>query len=634
MKLFSVFGIVAAVAFCSGLPECVSQELNTSRDSETQLRLTIEQRVPAWAKDAIFYQIFPERFRNGDLSNDPVRESLEFVDIMPKSWRITPWTAQWYKRDQWEKELGDNFYEDGVFHRRFGGDLQGVIDKLDYIKELGVNVIYFNPVFYARSLHKYDGNSFHHVDPYFGPDPAGDFKIMDTETSDPATWKVTAADQLFFDLIKKAHDRGIRVVIDGVFNHTGRDFFAFADIAKNQKDSPYVDWYIVNQFDDPKTKENEFKYEGWWGVDTLPVFADNEEGTDLHPDPKAYIFTATRKWMDPNGDGDPSDGIDGWRLDVANEVPPAFWQQWNTMIRKLNPDAFTVAEIWNDAGDYLGECGFSSTMNYHGFAFPVKGFLIDNRMKASDFASAIQQRMQAHPEDVQYVLQNLIDSHDTDRVASQIVNAKYKRPYKNAKKFDYDDGGRVNLRHFKQYDIGMPNEDERKIQKMVVLFQATFVGAPMFYYGSEAGMIGSDDPDDRMPMIWDDLEYETRTIGPYGPIEKAEVKFDRTLFEFYKHAIALRAGSDTLRQGKFSVLQSDDENSIFSFVRSYEDENILVVFNRSAKPFSEITVPKGFDKATLLFDTNQPRAEITAVPVATRGLSIEGLSASVWRLEK
>ena len=204
-------------------------------------------RVPAWARDAVFYQIFPERFRNGDPSNDPTRESLEFPDVVPATWEITPWTADWYARADWEQKMGKSFYEDGVFHRRYGGDLQGVIDKLDYLADLGINTLYFNPVFYARSLHKYDGNTFHHIDPHFGPDPAGDFKLMAGETNDPQTWKWTKADKLFLELVEKAHVKNMRVVIDGVFNHTGRDFWAFADIARNQQQSPYLDWYTVEQ---------------------------------------------------------------------------------------------------------------------------------------------------------------------------------------------------------------------------------------------------------------------------------------------------------------------------------------------------------------------------------------------------
>ncbi|HVT30002.1 MAG TPA: alpha-amylase family glycosyl hydrolase, partial [Lacipirellulaceae bacterium] len=281
--------------------------------------------VPDWAADAIFYQIFPERFCNGDRSNDPTRESLEFPEQVPKSWKISPWTGDWYARADWEKESGPNFYDNGVFNRRYGGDLEGVIEKLDYLSTLGINTIYLNPVFYARSLHKYDGSSFHHIDPCFGPDPAGDLKMMAVETSDPASWKWTSADKLFLDLLQKAHARKIRVIIDGVFNHTGRDFFAFADLRTRQAKSPYRDWYIVQSYDDPATPQNEFRYKGWWGVDTLPEFAHKAANDDLQPGPKQYILNITKRWMDPNRDGDPSDGIDGWRLDVANEVPTGFW---------------------------------------------------------------------------------------------------------------------------------------------------------------------------------------------------------------------------------------------------------------------------------------------------------------------
>ena len=347
---------------------------------------------PAWVTDAVFYQIFPERFANGDPTNDPTRESLEYVDAVPDSWRISPWTADWYSRADWEREMGDDFYENGVFHRRYGGDLQGVIDRLDYLDDLGINALYFNPLFYARSLHKYDGNTFHHIDPYFGPDPEGDLALMAQETSDPSSWHMTAADSLFFALVDQAHQRSMRIVIDGVWNHTGRDFFAFADIRERQEDSPYKDWYIINAFDDPATPENEFAYEGWWGVETLPLFADTPDGVDLHPGPKAYIFDATRRWMDPNGDGDPSDGVDGWRLDVAPDVPTKFWADWNAHVRSLNPEAYTVSEVWFDASRFLQDGGFSATMNYHGFAFLVKGFLVDNAITASAFLQQHEER--------------------------------------------------------------------------------------------------------------------------------------------------------------------------------------------------------------------------------------------------
>jgi glycosidase len=296
-------------------------------------------KVPEWAESAVWYQIFPERFRNGDPSNDPARDTLEFQFPNVDGWRVTPWTSNYYVREEWEKAIGEDFYENGIFHRRYGGDLQGVIDKLDYLKQLGINAIKFNPVFYGRSQHKYDGNSFHHIDPNFGPDPEGDFEIIRNggETADPATWKWTAADKLFLELIKKAHERGIKVVVDGVFNHTGRDFFAFRDIRMQGEKSPYVEWYTIQSSDDPKTRRNELRYTGWAGFYTLPEFRNNEDGSDLHPAVKQYIFDSTKRWMDPNGDGVPSDGIDGWRLDVAEEVPDKFWRDWNAFVFSINP---------------------------------------------------------------------------------------------------------------------------------------------------------------------------------------------------------------------------------------------------------------------------------------------------------
>ena len=508
----------------------------TSRDIRAN-RLLLPT-VPAWAADAVFYQIFPERFCNGDRSNDPTRESLESPDLVPKSWAISPWTGDWYARADWEKERGPNFFENGVFDRRYGGDLQGVISKLDYLSSLGINVIYFNPVFYARSLHKYDGSSFHHVDPYFGPDPPGDLKLMATETSDPATWKWTAADKLFLELVKKAHARNIRVIIDGVFNHTGRDFFAFADLRQRQAASPYRDWYIVQSFDDPATPQNEFRYKGWWGTDSLPEFANDNTGNDLHAGPKKYVLDSTKRWMDPNGDGDPSDGIDGWRLDVANEVPTGFWRDWHALARQINPQCYTVAEIWDDAQRFLDEGQFSATMNYFGFSFPVKGFLIDETLAPSGAVRLFDERRQGFPLANQYALQNLMDSHDTDRLASMIVNAG-RRPYKEPNRFDYDTG--VSPRYVPDYDVRQPNDRERRVQRLVALLQMTYVGAPMIYYGTEAGMWGADDPCDRMPMVWAELSFDPQQADPLGrPRPANPVAFDDGLFKFYQAAIKFR----------------------------------------------------------------------------------------------
>ncbi|MDZ4700528.1 MAG: alpha-amylase family glycosyl hydrolase [Rhodothermales bacterium] len=533
---------------------------------------------PAWVTDAIFYQIFPERFANGDLANDPTRASLEYVEAVPENWQISPWTADWYSRADWEQDMGDNFYEHGVFHRRYGGDLQGVIDRLDYLRDLGINALYFNPLFYARSLHKYDGNTFHHIDPYFGPDPDGDLALMAQETSEPSTWHMTAADSLFFVLVDQAHQRSVRIVIDGVWNHTGRDFFAFADIRERQEESPYKEWYIINTFDDPATPENEFAYEGWWGVETLPLFADTPDGADLHPGPKAYIFDATRRWMDPNGDGDPSDGVDGWRLDVAPDVPTAFWADWNAHVRSLNPQAYTVSEVWFDASRFLQDGGFSATMNYHGFAFLVKGFLVDNALSASAFLQQHEERRAEYPAPMQYAMQNLIDSHDTDRLASMIVNAR--TAYDQPEKYDYDVN--VSPRGYASYQVRKPDARERSIQQLVALMQMAGLGAPMIYYGTEAGMWGADDPDDRMPMVWHDVAYEPQRSDPLGrPRPENGMDFDENVFAFYKQVIALRNEQPALRGGAFIPLLADDALNSIAFARRDADDHLVVAINRS-----------------------------------------------------
>lgn len=535
---------------------------------------------PDWTLDAIWYQIFPERFRNGDPTNDPGRESLARPDRAPDNWRISDWGADWYARAPWERRMGRSFY-DSVFHRRYGGDLQGVIDKLDYLKSLGVNAIYFNPLFYANSLHKYDGNSFHHIDPYFGPDPAGDLAHISMETEDPATWQWTSADRLFIDLLRQAHDMDLRVIIDGVWNHTGRDFFAFRDILERQEESRYKDWFNIIAFDDPSTKTDEFDYHGWWGHKSLPEFVDTPDGSNLAEGPMRYIFDATRRWMDPDGDGDPSDGVDGWRLDVAEEVPALFWREWHKHVRAINPDAYTSAEIWTSARDFLADRHFNACMNYAGCAIPVKGWLVDDGIPVSVFARLVNEQRESYGMPGALAMQNLVDSHDTQRIASAIAN----RPRRN---FRYEDtycnydseytGPRAN----KDYNISAPDENGRRIQEMVALFQATYVGAPMIYYGTESGMWGADDPDDRKPMLWEDIAYQSAHKHPSGRnTERDAVAFAPETFAAYQTAFRLRKYSRALRRGDYRELLADDSRNCFAFSRTLDDETVVVLFNRS-----------------------------------------------------
>ena len=523
---------------------------------------------PAWAADAVWYQIFPERFANGDPTNDPTRASLENPDAVGPDWAPTPWTADWYARAPWETRRGPDFYGDGVFDRRLGGDLQGVLDRVDYLDSLGVTAVYFNPVFWAASLHKYDATSYHHIDPYFGPDPAGDIAMVAEETSDPETWVWTSADRLFLRLVDALHQRGIRVVLDGVFNHTGTRFWAFADVARTQQASPYADWYEVTAWDDPATPASEFDWAGWWGYKPLAVLANTSDGSTLHPEVAAHIWNATRRWLDPDGDGDPSDGIDGWRLDVAGEVPDAFWQDWTRRVRALNPDAITIAEEWGDATDYLARAGFQSTMNYHALAIPLDAWAFDGRTDAATFAAEVAERFRAYPEPTRPALMNLLAGHDTDRLASMIVNGGLGAWY------DRQAGPRDTT----AYAVRAPTPAEREIQRAVVALQFALPGAPLVYYGDEAGMWGGDDPDDRKPMVWPDRVYDDEAADPLGrPRRPDPVAFDHALFDFYRAAIALRQRDAVLRRGDLDALATAPR--AVAFERTLGDERRIIATN-------------------------------------------------------
>ena len=539
----------------------------------------------SWAQEAIWYQIFPERFRNGDPKNDPTADYARVPDQAKADWKIMPWTKEWYALEDWEKKLGSDVYATNGF-RRYGGDFQGIIDQLDYLKELGVTALYLNPIFESPSLHKYDSRSFHHADPHFGPDPTGDIALTRGETADPSTWKWTAADKLFLELVRQAHLRGLHLILDGVFNHCATEFFAFADLREKQKDSTYASWFDVHQFDDPATKDkNEFNYAGWWGLKSMPEFVEvtDEKGKkNLHPQVKAYLFAITRRWMDPNGDGDPSDGVDGWRLDVANEVGTGFWAEWNDLVHSIRPQAYTTPEIWVEAPDFIREGKFDGVMNYYAFAMPVKGGLIDATIPIRDFVRLIEERRNKFNWDETLQLQNLFDSHDTDRMPSMIVNRD--RPYyAKSEAFAYDAEIWPGSRD-KPYLIRKPNEEERKLHRMIVLFQMTYPGAPYLYYGTEAGMWGADDPDDRMPMVWADLKFEPQTLSPGGqPARQDDLNFDSALHDYYRDAIALRKKFPDLVHGKMQMIGAENQSRMFAFARSGTG-TFVSVFNRHSEP--------------------------------------------------
>ncbi len=601
------------------VPGSTSSPTSTSQPASTSRPLSAKNSQD-WPKHAIWYQIFPERFRNGDPTNDPTAEYSRVPEQVRSTWRITPWTMEWYAMDAWEKSLAPDAYGT-MHHRRYGGDFQGIIDKLDYLKDLGITAIYFNPIFESTSLHKYDARSYHHADPHFGPDPEGDKAMIAEETGDPSTWKWTAADKMFLDLVRKAHDRGIRVILDGVFNHCATGFFAFTDLKQNQENSPYTHWFHVHQFDDPKTPDrNEFDYAGWWGVKAMPEFSEvtDEKGRkNLDPQVKAYLFAITKRWMDPNGDGDPSDGVDGWRLDVANEVGTGFWADWNAYVKSINPLAYTVPEIWVEAQDFMREAKFDGVMNYYAFAMPIKGGMIHATLSTREFLRLIEDRREKFTWEEALRHQNLFDSHDTDRFPSMIVNRN--RPYFSKEDaFGYDGDLWAGCTE-KPYLIRKPQDEERRLQRMLTLFQVAYPGAPYLYYGTEAGMWGGDDPDDRMPMVWADLSFEPQKISPAGQPERNDnPNFDGDLHAFYKEVLALRRKHPELVDGAMRILGGSDRTRTFAWVREGARPQ-LAVFNRNPEPQTHILSLKELGSGKKFTPTFISSGALTDVRVAAQG---------------
>ncbi|MGK9368355.1 glycoside hydrolase family 13 protein [Melioribacter sp. Ez-97] len=536
---------------------------------------------PQWAKEAVWYQIFPERFYNGDKSNDPKPEDMEgaWPYFTPEGWQIHPWTSDWYKLQPWEKKTGFDFYRNAGL-RRYGGDIRGIIDKLDYLKELGITAIYLNPVFESPSLHKYDASMYHHIDNNFGPDPEGDKAIWEKENpEDPSTWQWTSADKLFLELIKEAHKRGIKIIIDGVFNHTGTNFWAFRDIVKNQQNSRYKDWYTIKKWDDPNTPENEFDYEGWYGVKDLPEIREDENG--IVDGPAEHIRLIVKRWMDPNGDGNPEDGIDGWRLDVAEMVNHKFWMKFRTWVREINPEAYLVGEVWwkdwnnyemFNAAPWL-QTQFDAVMNYR-FTRAVKDLVFSGKYFTGvrGFIDTIKTMMNQYGVNY-YAMMNLMGSHDTERLASLIVNPDNM----------YDHSG--NPGQNPGFDVRKPNEIEREKQKLAVALQFTLPGAPQIYYGDETGMWGGDDPDCRKPMVWEEFNYEVEKSHPLGKDRPADsVFFDKQLFDWYKKMAAIRNGNKSLSLGNLTFMERFAGKNILAYKRNLDGEEIMVIANIKDEP--------------------------------------------------
>jgi cyclomaltodextrinase / maltogenic alpha-amylase / neopullulanase len=590
--------------------------------------------VPAWAQDAIWYQIFVERFRNGDPSNDPVPHDIEGVtnEPPPAGWRPTAWSHDWYRQEPWAKATGKDFYGSVQF-RRYGGDLRGVLDRLDYLQSLGVTALYLNPVNDAPSLHKYDARNYHHIDRNFGPDPRGDeAEIAAEDPANPATWRWTSADTLFLALIREVHRRGMRIIVDYSWNHTGIAFWAWRDVLAHQRASRYADWYQIERFDDPATRDtNEFRYRGWLGVPWLPEWKKVGrppgqthgpiEG-NLVPEVRQLVFDVTRRWMDPNGDGNPSDGVDGFRLDVAEMVPLGFWRDYRRFVRSINPRAYLVGEVWWetwpdrvwDPAPWLGGDVFDAVMNYRWY-MPTRRFFLGagQGLTASGYAASLDSLNRGIGAAQLKGMMNLTASHDTPRFSTSLYNpGKYK--YQN------------NPREDSSYRVDRPDERTRRTEELILAQQFTYVGAPHIWNGDEVGMWGADDPDDRKPMVWSDLRYEDETTHPFGRGRpRNRVLPDTALLRVYRRLIALRkAHLRLLVDGGLHWLVTDDPRGLLVYERVLGAERAVVAFN-VADSAQAVSVPAtGTYRAVYPMDTGEVRAD------GRLPLRLPARSAVVW----
>jgi len=637
MRYLAAVALLLVVACAGDAPEDRSEA--PSGDVTTTANLA----VPTWAKNVVWYQVFVERFRNGDPSNDPTLADMEgaWPHMQPEGWEPTPWTQDWYRQEPWAEATGLPFYQ-AVQLRRYGGDLQGVIDQLDYLQDLGVTALYLNPINDAPSLHKYDARNYRHIDRNFGPDPRGDeTRIAAEDPADPATWRWTAADSIFLALVDEIHRRGMRIIVDYSWNHTGTRFWAWQDVLENQEASAYSDWYEVESFDDPATPDtSEFAYSGWAGVPDLPEWRKigRPEGARSGPIPgtlvpgvREHVFNVTRRWLDPNGDGDPSDGVDGFRLDVAEIVPLDFWREYRRVVREINPEAYLVGEVWweqwpdrmFDPAPWLQGDVFDAVMNYRWYE-PTRSFFTGAPpdLTASQYVAALDSVAAGIEPAYLKAMMNLTASHDSPRFGTSIYNpGRYKY--------------RVNSRENPRYRIDRPDRRTREIQRMILVQQFTYIGAPHIWYGDEVGMWGSDDPDPRKPMVWPDLEYEDEVTHPMGlPRGSNHVAPDTELLGTYQELIDLR--KDNLRlfvDGEITWLLANDANSLLAYGRDLGDQHAIIAFNAS-EDVQDMSVEAEDGVWRTAFAEGGQAPETVEVAGGSLAAEMPPLSARVWILAR
>lgn len=410
-------------------------------------------KLPDWIQDTVFYQIFPERFCNGDAFNDPEKTD--------------PWGSM---------PTRENF---------MGGDLKGITQKLGYLQDLGINAVYLNPIFQAPSNHKYDTVDYFKIDPHFGtPD---DFKIF----------------------VQECHSRGIRVILDGVFNHCGYYSDQFQDVLRNGENAKYKDWFYTDGF--PVDTET-LNYECVGYYKWMPKLRLS------NPRVRDFVLEIACYWLKEAG-------IDGWRLDVADEVDFTFWQEFRKAVRSVSPQCFILAETWKENRDMLRGDQMDSVMNYV-FRDAVVDFFARRSISSGEFDARINRILGVYAKPVCHALFNLIGSHDTARFLTLCGN------------------------------------DRRKL-KAAAAFQFCFTGIPVIYYGDEIGLDGENDPGCRKAMEWD------------------RTKQDRELYEWFRGLVEVRKSRLSLRSGEFGCNYCRADSQVYAFFRETEEERVYVVINNS-----------------------------------------------------
>lgn len=421
-------------------------------------------KAPSWVKETVWYQIFPERFANGDVTNDPSQ--------------TLPWGSQSPQREDF-----------------FGGDLQGVLDHLDYLTELGVNGLYFCPLFKAHSNHKYDTIDYLEIDPAFGDK------------------------QLFKKLVDQCHQRGIKVMLDAVFNHIGDNSHQWQDVIKHGQKSKYVDWFHIHSFpvtdyqmtDIPETATG-------LPYDTFAFTPHMPKLNTANPEVQAYLLKIATYWVEEFD-------IDGWRLDVASEVDHQFWKKFRSAVTAIKADCYILGEIWHSSQNWLQGDEFHAVMNY-AFTDNIKDFFITKKLSAQQMISGMNQQQLLYRDQVNEVMFNLLDSHDTARLLTNCQN-------------------------------------NQELMRAVLTFMFLQKGSPCIYYGTEIGMTGEGDPDCRKCMIWEEKEQ------------------DQELFRFMQKLIGLRKQlNPILASGTLIWLENLAKEQV-GFVRRLAEHEIVAYFNES-----------------------------------------------------